>query len=387
MSDEKAGSELHEVGLEKGNGHERSEIAVEELSPRPSSDPKDPLNWPLGLKIACLLQVALLGGLGGLNTAVINPAYVPMSKEFGITTVRASYQTTIVIALNGVAPFIWLPLANVYGRRPIYLFCTLLGFVTALGSAYAQSFQQLLVARAFNGFMPVAFTLGATTVADLFFFHQRGRAMGVYTMTMVNGSHLAPIVGGLTGQYLGWRWCFKMAAIFDAVMLVVIFFCLPETLYVRYPRNAPPPEKPRLGAKAYLQALKLYTRHPDLKLKASNFVLPTIKMMRYPSVIFPVLYYASQYGFSSILPAVTVTAIFTKFFHWNTLDVGLSYGAALTIGSFLGELASGWVVDAIVRREKKKLGGRDPDPEVRLKAIWTGEILVPTGLLIYGRFR
>ena len=91
--------------------------------------------------------------------------------------------------------------------------------------------------------------------------------------------------------------------------------------------------------------------------------------MKYPSVIFPALYYASQYGFASIFPAVTVSSIFTKFFGWSTLDIGLAYGAALTIGRSLGELCAGMVNDAIVKREKKKLGGRDPEPEVRLRAI------------------
>ena len=42
------------------------------------------------------------------------------------------------------------------------------------------------------------------------------------------------------------------------------------------------------------------------------------------------------------------------------------------------------VLDFIVKRERRLLGGRDPPPEVRLKAIWPGEILVPAGLLIYG---
>ncbi|KAK0267592.1 hypothetical protein LTR91_025115 [Friedmanniomyces endolithicus] len=308
-----------------------------------------------------------------------------MAKDLHISVVHASYQTTVVIAINGLAPFLFIPLANVYGRRPLYLFCTLLGFGTSLASAYAKTFSQLLAARAFNGFMPVAFALGAATVVDLFFFHQRGRAMGVYVVLMTNGSHLAPIVGGLVGQYLGWRWCFKMAAIFDAVMFVVIFFCLPETLYVRYPTTAPPVESPRLGMSGYVRGLKLWTRHPDLKLRARDFVLPILKMLKYPSVVFPALYYAAQYGFASILPAVTVASIFSKFFHWDTLDIGLAYGGSLTIGSFMGELCAGWVVDAIVKREKRKLGGRDPEPEVRLKAIWTGEILVPTGLLIYAR--
>lgn len=208
--------------------------------------------------------------------------------------------------------------------------------------------------------------------------------MGIYTVLMTNGSHLAPIVGGLVGQYLGWRWCFKMAAIFDGVMFVVIFFCLPETLYVRYPTTISSAAPPQMGPNTYLRRLRLWTRHPDLKLRLSDFIIPSVKMMKYPSVVFPALYYAAQYGFASILPAVTVATIFTKFFHWNVLDIGLAYGAALTIGGSLGELCAGMVNDAIVKREKRKLGGRDPEPEVRLRAIIPGEILVPSGLLIYG---
>lgn len=100
-------------------------------------------------------------------------------------------------------------------------------------------------------------------------------------------------------------------------------------------------------------------------------------MARYPSVIFPCLYYAGQYGFASILPAVTVAHIFSARFHWDTLQIGLGYGTSLTVGGFLGELAAGMVVDAIVKRERRRLGGVDPPPEARLKAIWTGEILVP----------
>jgi MFS family permease len=238
----------------------------------------------------------------------------------------------------------------------------------------------------------VAFALGAATIVDLFFYHQRGRAMGFFTVTMVNGSHLAPIVGGLLGQYCGWRWIFKFVAIVDAVMLMTAFFCLPETLYIRKtpassradtPKLPIPAPKPRFTKETYLSRLRLWSDLPGTKLSPNQFVIPALKMARYPSVLFPALYYATMYGFASILPAVTVAAIFTEFFHWNTLTIGLTYGASLTLGGILGECISGWVVDLIVKRERKRLG-RDPEPEVRLKAIWMGEIIVPAGLLIYG---
>lgn len=299
------------------------------------------------------------------------------------------------IAFNGIAPWLWIPLSNRYGRRPVYLATTLLGFVSALGCAYTQTFNQLIAARIFNGLFPVAFALGASTVTDLFFYDQRGRAMGFFTVTMVNGSHLAPIVGGLLGQYCGWRWIFKFVAIVDAVMLLTAFFCLPETLYIRRAPIPPPglnvtelpaedhPTQVRFTKAIYFSRLRLYTNFPHLTLRPNQFVIPALKMARYPSVLFPALYYATMYGFASILPAVTVAAIFTEFFHWDTLTIGLTYGASLTIGGILGECVSGWVVDLIVKRERKRLG-RDPEPEVRLKAIWMGEVIVPAGLLIYG---
>ena len=142
----------------------------------------DPLNWPMALKVFVLIQVSLLSALGGINTAMINPAYVPMAKELHISTIRASYQTTICIALGGVAPFLWVPLSNKYGRRPVLLGTTLLAFVSILGSAHVKSFNQLIVARVFNGLFPAAFALGPAIVVDMFFVHQRGRAMGVFTV-------------------------------------------------------------------------------------------------------------------------------------------------------------------------------------------------------------
>ena len=132
------------------------------------------MNWPLALKIFVLIQVSLLSSLGGINVAMINPAYVPMAKEFHITTVRASYQTTICIVVAGIAPFLWVPLSNKYGRRPVLLGTTLLAFVSILGSAYAKTFNQLVATRVFNGLFPAAFALGPAVVVDMFLFTREG---------------------------------------------------------------------------------------------------------------------------------------------------------------------------------------------------------------------
>jgi MFS family permease len=269
----------------------------------------------------------------------------------------------------------------------VYLFTTLIGFASALGSAYSKNFNQLIAARVFNGLWPAAMGLGPATVVDLFFYHQRGRAMGVFTVILTTGAHIAPIIGGLIGQFLGWRWTFKFAAIIDGVMLLVITFCLPETLYVRdlsrLARTASEREV-AFTPKTYLSRLKLYSTFPELKLHWNQFIVPSLRMAKYPSVLFPALYYGAQYGFASILPAVTVASIFSEAFHWNTLEIGLAYGGALSVGGILGEIAGGMVLDTIVKRARRNFAGANPPPEIRLKAIWTGALLVPAGLLIYG---
>lgn len=384
--------------------------------PRPSDDPEDPLNWALPLKVMIpafpsnitgssakqnpkqkfqifvLLQVCILAALGTLNTAIINPAYSQLATDFNITIVQASYQTTVVIVINGVGPFLWIPLANTFGRRPIYLFTTLLGFASALASAYTTTYSQLIGARIVNGFFPAAMALGPSTVVDLFFFHERGRAMGLFTVILTTGAHLAPIIGGLVGQFCGWRWTFKLAAIMDGFMFLVILFGLPETLYIRQaltttaPTNARERETNAMPFKSYLSRLTPYTKIEGApQLKPTDFVLPALRMAKYPSVLFPAAYYGAQYGFGSILPAVTVAAIFSDEFGWNTLQIGLAYGGALTIGGVLGEIfAAGWFLDVLVKRARRRLGGANPAPEARLVGIWTGAVLLPVGLLVYG---
>ncbi|KAJ8516938.1 hypothetical protein ONZ45_g5803 [Pleurotus djamor] len=394
------------------------------LLPQPSSSPIDPLNYPQWLKYTILIQVSFLAFLATLNVAIINPAIVPLSEEFNIPHVTATYQTTVAIGSSALGPLVFTPFANVYGRRPAYLISVLVGLVTAIGSAKASTFRGLLAVRAVNGFGPsAALGLGAGTVVDLFFEHERGRAMGFYTLALANGAHLAPIAGGYVARSLGWRWCFWTGAILNGFMFIVCLFLMPETLFDRPPSDAPssmpssqasfteeteskravrttedvPEEKhkherfipPPLSLKTYMNRLWFWDleRPPTRQIKRRDFVVKPLSMLRYPSVAFPALYYAVTYGFASIEPALTLATIFTKFYHFDTVRNGLANGLSLLIGGSLGELCSGPVTDYMMQRARRRAiqQGSEVPAEVRLQGIWTGAVLVPVGLLIFFR--
>ncbi|KAG8163757.1 hypothetical protein KVR01_007054 [Diaporthe batatas] len=148
-----------------------------------------------------------------MASAVINPAFVPLGRAFGITPVQASYELTVYIVFGGVGPLLVVPFANIYGRRPIYLGGNLLAAIANIVAGNCSTWGGVLATRAFSGIgAGSTIAIGAATICDLYFLHQRGFFMGIFTFFLTNGPHIAPLIGGFTAQNLGWRYCFTIPA-------------------------------------------------------------------------------------------------------------------------------------------------------------------------------
>jgi MFS family permease len=78
--------------------------------------------------------------LGPYNSALINPSLVLLSEGIGVDSKTAAYTTTTAIILSGVSPFIWTPLTNYYGRRPITLCAIVLTILGGVGSGVSPDF-------------------------------------------------------------------------------------------------------------------------------------------------------------------------------------------------------------------------------------------------------
>jgi MFS family permease len=132
--------------------------------------------------------------LGPYNAALINPSLVLLSKGIGVDSKTAAYSTTTAIILGGVSPFLWAPLANYYGRRPITLCALLLTIFGGIGSGVSPDFSSLLGTRALCGFgFGGLMSVGTACVNDMFFLHERGAKTGVYSIFVTNGAHVAAL--------------------------------------------------------------------------------------------------------------------------------------------------------------------------------------------------
>jgi hypothetical protein len=151
-------------------------------------------NWPSWLKWAVLIQVSFMAFLGPYNAALVNPSLVLLADSISVDSKTAAYSTTTSIIIGGVSPFIWTPLTNYYGRRPITLLAIFVTIMGGIGSGLSPDFNALVGTRALCGFgFGGMMSVGTACVNDMFFLHERGEKTGVYSIFVTNGAHVAAI--------------------------------------------------------------------------------------------------------------------------------------------------------------------------------------------------
>ncbi|KIW88932.1 uncharacterized protein Z519_10416 [Cladophialophora bantiana CBS 173.52] len=348
------------------------------LVPQPSDDPLDPLNWKLWIKLVVLGEVSLLSFLALLSASLITPAFIPLSLFLHRGLVETAFVTSTFVACVGVSTIVWNPISNVYGRRPVYIITVAISIGMSVASGKANNFGQILTFRALNGFFGgVPLGLGSATVSDLFFTHERGFYMGIYTVSFILGGHVAPIIGGYIEKDLTWHWCFYIPAIVTAAVLVLFTLTVPETLYSRAPEALARPRR------TWLQNMLMQGKaHPTRCLRIVDFFRP-IQMLQYPSVLLPTISYAVSFAYGSILFIITSANLFGKTYHFHPQQTGLLLGIPITVGSVIGEAMSGGFSDWVSERRAIRRGG-ERKPEDRLLAMFPAFILTPIGIIIEG---
>lgn len=148
------------------------------------------------------------------SASSIQSAFVEIAEDLGVSVQRASYLTSLVIAILGGAPLFWMPLSNRYGRRPIFLLSLLCSLVANVGCAKCPSYATMGFCRALVAFfISPAAAIGSAVVAETFFKKDRARCMGVWAVMVTLGVPLAPLLFGFVTSRVGYRWIYWILAI------------------------------------------------------------------------------------------------------------------------------------------------------------------------------
>jgi len=141
------------------------------------------------------------------------------------TTIVTTAMPHIVNQLNGLKLISWVfaiyllttsittpiygKLADLFGRKHIFIFGVALFVSGSIVSGMAQTMPQLIFFRALQGLGAGAVTpLTFTIIGDLYSGEERARMQGVFSSIWGVAGLLGPLVGGLFVDHFSWRWIF-----------------------------------------------------------------------------------------------------------------------------------------------------------------------------------
>jgi MFS family permease len=254
------------------------------LDPQPDDSVNDPLNWPVWQRDAALFSLGFYCLMGGGMTPILAAGFTDVANTYHVSTQQVAFTTGFYMLGLGLGSVVMSPTAILYGKRPVYLLGATLFVISAVWCALSPNYPSLVIARIFQGFAvsPVE-CLPSATIAEIYFLHERAYRVGIYTLLLLGGKNLIPLVSAAIIQGLSWRWVFWIVAIVVGACLILLFFFVPETFWDRTPRpRVHKHKRPRLpgrtvsdfvshgfrGRRSHVQVLDETTEqdHPDLAL-------------------------------------------------------------------------------------------------------------------------
>lgn len=206
------------------------------LEPQPEESGNDPLNWSTVRRDVALVCLGFYCMIGGGMTPILAAGFTNVAETFNVSIPDVARTTGLYMLGLGIGSVVASPTAIAFGKRPVYLVGSLLFVLSSVWCALSPNYASLVVARVFMGLAvsPVE-CLPSATIAEIFFLHERAYRLGIYTLLLLGGKNLIPLVSAAIIQGLGWRWVFWTVAIIVGFAAILLFFFVPETFWDRAP--------------------------------------------------------------------------------------------------------------------------------------------------------
>jgi len=92
-----------------------------------------------------------------------------------------------------VGPLLWSGVADICGRRVVFIVGTAVAFVASIGTAVASSYSGYMAARFFQGWGATpASTVGLSVINDIFAESERGLTTGIWVLAVDTGINEGP---------------------------------------------------------------------------------------------------------------------------------------------------------------------------------------------------
>jgi DHA1 family bicyclomycin/chloramphenicol resistance-like MFS transporter len=177
--------------------------------------------------------LACLGMVGALAIDTYLPSIPAIGREFAVGPLAVQQTLSVFLFCFAFMMLFYGTLSDSFGRRPVILAALSVYTLASLGAVFAPSFGMLLACRALQGLAAGAGSVIGQAIVQDRYAHDQAHAQRIMShIMMVFGlaPAIAPILGGWLHVTFGWRATFVFLAAFGALMILLVYKGLPESL-------------------------------------------------------------------------------------------------------------------------------------------------------------
>ena len=186
---------------------------------------------PMTRKGLALVLLAAAQFVVVLDASIVNVALPSIGRDLNFSQEDLSWVVNAYTLVFGGFLLLGGRMADLLGRRRVFVAGLILFSVASLAGGLAQSPGWLVAARAAQGLgaailSPAALSIITTTFAE---GAERNRALGVWGAVAGSGGAAGVLFGGLLTEYAGWEWVLFVNVPIGIAVAFAAFRVLPES--------------------------------------------------------------------------------------------------------------------------------------------------------------
>jgi DHA2 family multidrug resistance protein len=169
-----------------------------------------------------------------LDTSVVNVSLPYIAGSLSATIDESTWALTSYLAANAVVLPISGWLANHFGRKRLMTWSVLTFTAASLLCGLAPTLPVLVVFRVIQGLTGgVMMPLSQSVMLEGFPPHERGRAMGFWSVGIVLAPIMGPVIGGYLTLTYSWRWVFYVNVPVGALSVLMLQLYVFDPPYIQ----------------------------------------------------------------------------------------------------------------------------------------------------------
>ncbi len=185
-----------------------------------------------------LFLIIILTAVGQMTQTMYVPSIAAMATDFAVQPTYLQAVMAAYLIPYGLSQFIYGPLSDRIGRRPVIMLGMAIFMVGTLAALFAPSFEYFLLASFIQGSgTGCAGAMSRTVTRDCYDGASLHRANSFVSMGVIFSPLLAPVVGGYLSMAFDWKASYVFLLILGALVTLAMFTMFDETLPKEKRRN------------------------------------------------------------------------------------------------------------------------------------------------------